>query len=309
MEKGLIDLQPKVSIGIRSYNQKEFLKEAIDSVLFQDYENMEIVIGDDASTDGTREMLKEYDEKNPGTFKLRLNDRNLGYTANGNGILSACTGKYLAWLDGDDLFLPGKVKKQVDLLEANPDCAICWHEVEVFDSQTGTILEHFDTDPTLTTPREGGVEILFPRYFIHNCAVMARRDACPKDGFDTRLAGGEHSDPLFLFETALKGRFCYLPEALSRYRRHQTNMTIETSSKEHQIFKFLTLTMVNAKYPFLAKQCRISSGWAQLIYREAVRQVLKGNGKKARELFIESLRQGWVSWKWFGWFARSFFRF
>lgn len=294
---------PKVSVALRSYNQKEFLIEAIESVLIQDYQNLEIVVGDDGSTDGSQEILMEYEKKFPQMFKLILNQNNIGRTPNQNMVFFNCTGKYIAWLDGDDLFLPGKVKKQVELLESRPDCTICWHEVEVFDSRTGEVLENFDIDPTITTPKEGGIEVLFSRYFIHPCAAMTRRDASPETGYDIRIPISP--DPLFWFETAVNGNICFIPEVLSRYRRHDNNLTATFSSKEHQVYKFLTFTILSAKYPQFAKHSRISSGWASHLYRAGIQKVREHQGKAARELFIESLRQGWVSWKWFGWFLRS----
>lgn len=296
---------PKVSIGVRSYNQKQYLKEALDSVLAQDYEPMEIVVADDASTDGTQEMLREYDEKYPGLFKIILNKKNLGHTANSNVVFFACTGKYIAWLDGDDLFLPGKIKKQVALMESRPDCAICHHDTDVFDTKTGKVLHNFDGQPKGEIPEEGGIEILFQKYFFHNCATMTRRDACPQKGYNTGLV--EHSDPLFWFETALNGNICYIPELLARYRRHENNVTKPFSDDQWRVKRFMTFGVLHAKYPDLARNCRAASGKAEHFYRAAVQMVLDGKGKDARNLLMESLRQGWVSWKWIAWYFKSHF--
>lgn len=66
---------PSVSVAIITYNQREFLRECIDSILNQDYSNFEIVVADDASTDGTQDMLREYDRKHPGKFVLKLGEK------------------------------------------------------------------------------------------------------------------------------------------------------------------------------------------------------------------------------------------
>jgi glycosyltransferase involved in cell wall biosynthesis len=97
---------PLVSLAIITYNQKDYLRECIESVLSQDYENIEIVIADDCSTDGTQDMLREYDKKYPNKFVLKLSERNQGITANSNLALFACCGKYIAMTGGDDIFLP-----------------------------------------------------------------------------------------------------------------------------------------------------------------------------------------------------------
>ena len=103
---------PLVSVAIITYNQKEYLRECIESILEQDYDNIEIVVSDDCSTDGTQEMLKEYDRKYPNKFVLKLSDKNQGITQNSNLAHFACSGKYIAWMGGDDLMLPEKIKKK-----------------------------------------------------------------------------------------------------------------------------------------------------------------------------------------------------
>lgn len=277
------------------------MREAIESVLIQNYGNMEIVVADDASTDGSQDLLRKYEQQHPGLFKLIFNQTNLGLVPNNNVVLGNCTGKYVAWLDGDDLFLPGKIKKQVDLLESQPGCVICHHLVEVFESDTGTVLNNF-VDKTL--PKEGSIDILFDRFYLVPCSVMTLRSACPEEGYNTLFS--RHADPLFWFETAVNGRIGYIPEVLARYRRHEGNVTQDISNLDWKIARFFTFATLGAKHPHLARQSRKASGWAQHLYRAAVGKVLEGQGKTGRELLFESLRQGWVSWKWFGWYMRSF---
>ncbi len=88
-----------VSVAIITYNQKEYLNMCIESVLAQDYENIEIVVADDGSTDGIQEMLKVYKEKYPDKFILVLADKNKGITKNTNLVHFACKGKYIAWME------------------------------------------------------------------------------------------------------------------------------------------------------------------------------------------------------------------
>lgn len=78
--------QPLVSVCIITYNQKKFLRECIESVLAQDYPNIEIIVGDDASTDGTQEMLREFETTYPDKFVLRLAKINMGITCNSNAV-------------------------------------------------------------------------------------------------------------------------------------------------------------------------------------------------------------------------------
>mgnify|MGYP000507135859 CR=1 FL=1 len=95
-----------------------------------------IVIADDCSIDGTQEMLSEYVLKYPNKFILKLSNINQGITKNSNLAHFACTGKYIAWMGGDDLMFQGKIRKQVNYMEKNPECRICYHNLDVFQSET-----------------------------------------------------------------------------------------------------------------------------------------------------------------------------
>jgi glycosyltransferase involved in cell wall biosynthesis len=213
---------PKVSVAVVTYNQKDFIRECIESVLIQDYPNMEIVIGDDGSTDGTQQILAQYEKEYPGRFIFKMSPVNQGITKGHNSVQFACTGKYIAWLAGDDLMLPGKIRAQVEFMEKHPDCMICYHKMDVFDSKTGKTL-HKSSD--LDRPREGDVRTVL-QYGTFNCGSsnMVRRSACPSHGFDERLPIA--SDWLYWIQSLIRGgRICYIDKELGRYRRHPNNVT------------------------------------------------------------------------------------
>ena len=112
----------KVSIIIPSYNRLPLLKEAVDSVLAQNFEDFELIVVDDGSTDGTADEMKKYG----GRVRLLRHPENRGVSAARNrGILNA-KGKYIAFLDSDDLWVKGKLKIQVAFLEDNPHYPICY---------------------------------------------------------------------------------------------------------------------------------------------------------------------------------------
>lgn len=113
----------KLSVGILTYNQAQYIQQCLDSVLMQvtdfDYE---IVVGDDASVDGTQEILYEYVAKYPEKFVLLLGEKNEGISINYKKVLSACKGKYIALCEGDDFWTDvQKLQKQVDFLEGHDD--------------------------------------------------------------------------------------------------------------------------------------------------------------------------------------------
>jgi glycosyltransferase involved in cell wall biosynthesis len=145
---------------VLTYNHAEFVAQALESVLSQKASfEWEIVVGDDCSTDGTREILKSYARKHPERIRLLLHPQGLGphelHLAGNNNLLvtyRACRGEYVALLDGDDYWADdSKLEKQVRFLDANPSCSLCCHAVAVqYSGERGV---HWD--PTIgVSPKE-----------------------------------------------------------------------------------------------------------------------------------------------------------
>lgn len=272
--------KPLVSIAIITYNQVDFLKEAIDSVLSQDYPSIEIVVGDDCSTDGTQEMLRSLDKKYPGKFLLALSDKNKGITQNSNAVHSLCNGKYIAWLGGDDLMLPGKIAKQAEFLEHHPDYNIIYHNLEVFDSETQQKIKLYNT---ITNAHEGDVSQLI-KYGTFNgaCSTMVRRSASPSFGFDTRLPVS--SDWFYWIGHLSKdGKIGYINEVLGKYRKHNKNVTNSTSPFAMQGFKdvLLTTDLIEQEFP---RYKNIINYRRSNIYRDMRRIEYKSNLVKSIRL-------------------------
>lgn len=264
---------PLVSVGIITYNQKNYLRECIESVLIQDYPNIEIVIGDDASTDGTQEMLKEYDKKYPGKFKLILHKTNQGITKNSNSVLKKCEGKYIVWMGGDDLMLPGKIRRQVEYMESHPECTLCYHNLDVFDSDSNKTLFYFNEK----NKYEGDARLII-KYGTFNgaCSTMVRADKVPKNGFNETLPVA--SDWLFWCECLLNGgNINYIDEVLGRYRRHQKNITAKTNYiNNNEIDHLNTINILISKYPQYLHEItyRASTIWRGLRFKIAYKKAL-----------------------------------
>lgn len=246
-EKNLSESKyPLVSIAIITYNQKEYLKECIESCLKQDYPNFEIIVADDASTDGTQKMLHEYYNKYPSFFVLKLAAKNQGITANSNIAHFACKGKYIAWMGGDDLMLPGKISKQVEFMESNPGCAICYHNLEIFDSNDGRILRYYNDKLKINGDVKEAI-----RYGTFNgaCSNMVRAEKSPLYGFDESLKVA--SDWLYWVETlANGGSINYIDEVLGKYRRHRNNVTNSRALiTQNELDHLVACQIIIAKYP------------------------------------------------------------
>jgi len=160
-----------------TYNQAHFIRETLDSILSQDYPHLEIVIADDASTDDTPRILEEYAARHPGRVKPILNQTNLGITGNCNVALSGCTGDLIAVMGGDDLFLPGKLSKQVAAFRDNPDAALCYHPVDIFESKSNKTI--FVTDQHAREDIRSYQDIILKGGIAGASSVMIRPEAIP----------------------------------------------------------------------------------------------------------------------------------
>jgi glycosyltransferase involved in cell wall biosynthesis len=283
---------PKVSVLIPSYNQEDVIEQTVMSSLTQDYDNLEVVVSDDASKDGTPEILNELESRYPGRLKVFLHQNNLGVTQNHTRGLLECSGEFIAFQDGDDLFLPGKIKKQVAFIQARPDCTISSHDVDVFDSGSGKTLylwsQRFGR-------REGRMrELVRFGNYLSSVSVMVRRMHLPPYGYDDRVRIG--SDWLLWLEVLSrgKGRIYYLDEVLARYRRHTGNLTKAFGWKYED--QLITLSLVEAKWPHLLFPARMRRSEIQFM---ACLSAFSGKRyTDARRYFLESMALGFPFFPW-----------
>lgn len=175
----------KVSVCMITYNHEKYIKQAIESILMQKVNfDYEIVIGEDASTDYTRNVILEFKNKFPKKIKLLLHDNNLGMLSNFINTIQSCSGKFIAILEGDDYWTDeNKLQKQLDFLETNPGYVLCHHDATFLD-ETGTgktgerimkFDEEFDSDTedllilnrasTLTVMFRNNLIKTFPKWY------------------------------------------------------------------------------------------------------------------------------------------------
>lgn len=300
------DSEPLVSIFLPTYNHEEYIEAAIESALEQEYENLEIIIGDDCSTDSTWEIVSQYAAENPGTITAFRNEENLGITGNCNEVLQRCSGKYIAFHSGDDILRPEKIRLQVKVLESNPHCVLCYHDVEVFDSASGETKFYWNSGPKGTPPIEGDTGMLAEQLvvkgtsFMSAQSVMVRQDAVPADGYDERVPIA--SDWLMWIEACatLDGTVRYIDRPLTRYRKHSKSIT---ESGHYEVDKFVTLAIVENRYPHLRDAVRRRRGY--MYYRQAVSNILANEDERGRQNLLLGVRYSVYSWKWIGWWVYS----
>ncbi|PCI61301.1 MAG: hypothetical protein COB35_06900 [Gammaproteobacteria bacterium] len=291
---------PKVSVMVITYNQKDFIHETIKSVLEQDYLNIEYVIADDGSTDGTAEVINEYAKKYPNIIIPLINLPNVGITANSNRGLKACTGEYIAIQGGDDVFLPGKISKQVEWLEQDENRVLCGHYLNTCDENSIIIGKHV----TIKVAGKGPENWIEQGTLYGATSIMLRASAINTNGFDERLP--IVSDWKLYIDTLLKGgEYGYLTECLGLYRKHDNNVTNikEPVMKDAEE----TFNILEKELKGCNKSIKIGRAYI-LDYGRGIQNLNIGNHKIAIQYFLKSIIRWPFNWKPYLRLAQSCFK-
>ena len=169
-------LDKKVSVICVTFNQKRFIAQALDGFVMQKTDfSFQVLVGDDASTDGTTDVVIEYAKKYPDIIKPVLHSQNVGAFKNSLSVYQAAKTEYVALCDGDDYWTdPLKLQKQVDFLEAHPDYAICFHPVTVHWDDGSKPDSVFPSEKKRFNKSELVLNHLLKRNFIQTNSVMFR---------------------------------------------------------------------------------------------------------------------------------------
>ncbi len=237
------DRQPFISVCIQTYQHASFIRECLDSVLKQETRfPYEIILGEDDSTDGTREICIAYAAKHPGIIQLFLrSERDKIYidgakTGRFNfiGNLRAARGKYIALVDGDDFWCDNfKLQKQVDFLEANPDCSMSFHNgFKCFERGKPFIKEEDFLSRVTTKFERGYLLTLKSNPFITSSCIFLRSniDDMPAWFYDIPFL-----DYSLHIHNNRKGKIGFLPDLMSVYRIHAGGMWSSQRAPVNQV--------------------------------------------------------------------------
>lgn len=211
---------PALSVSCITYNHGPFIRQAIEGFLCQKTSfQIEIHIHDDASTDGTAELVKEYAEKYPQLIRTICqveNQKSKGIHIQNTHIWPYCKGRYIALCEGDDCWTdPLKLQKQVMFLEENPDYSICFHSLEI--ENKGILVDDYVTHDI---PEITEIKDLTVRNYIPTPAVVYRnRKMQLPDWFFKCYAG----DYVLYMLNAQFGKIKKLPDKMAIYRIHESN--------------------------------------------------------------------------------------
>lgn len=278
--------EPLLSVCLITYNHARYIKQAIDGVLMQKVNfSWELVIADDFSTDGTREIVLEYKEKYPEFIKLISHEKNVGAAQNFMDLISAPSSKYIAYFEGDDYWAdPHKLQKQVDFLESHLDYTICFHPVKIINEKDDTIQHRYGGRGR----KSYSFDDLIEGNFIPTCSVVFRNGILTHlPEWYPSLNSGDWA--IYLLIAHQGGRVGQLDEVMAVYRIHHGS-TWSTIKKVEQLEKGISdLIIMGNRLGFLKNaHCRKSLGNSYIKLGREYHRL--NNKRKARNAAIQSIR-------------------
>ncbi|MCO5947240.1 glycosyltransferase [Mucilaginibacter flavidus] len=237
-----------LSVCLITYNHAKYIREAIDSVLSQKANfALQLVIADDCSTDGTRELLLDYQKRYPDLIHLIVREKNVGAAKNWIELISYPQSKYIAYLEGDDYWTdPYKLQKQVDFLDANPEYSMCFHNAKV-------IFEENEYPPVYFNGADQKEILYFDdlanHWQIASASIVYKRSLLALPDWIESVNNGDLAMHFLLIEG---GPFKYIDNVMCVYRRHnQGKSHTSNMSQLNNVHNLLKLSkIINEHYQF-----------------------------------------------------------
>jgi glycosyltransferase involved in cell wall biosynthesis len=288
----------KASVLIITYNHEKYIAETIESIVSQKVNfDFEVVIGEDLSTDGTRNICEKYAAKYPGLIRLLPSDKNYGAVGNEVRTLKACTGEYIALCEGDDYWIDNsKLQKQIDFLDANPDFSLSFTAIEVIDEtgpqKQGAELNFSGAVQNAATAENGKniikdtfsiedlIDLRYNPMTIHTATMLFRNCITfPLPDFYYKTFTTDYA--LFLL-LGTKGRIKYFSEKTAAYRIHAGGITkteeFKMKSHKSQFEMFDSFNeYTHFKYHKIIKELLFPAAKTILIYES---NFLKGKERR-----------------------------
>lgn len=216
----MTDSKPLVSIGMPVYNGERFICQALDSLLAQDYENVDLVISDNASTDRTEEICLEYASKVP-RIRYYRNPVNIGASRNFNRLIALSSGKYFMFAADHDLWHPTFISRSVEILENNPEVILCYSRtmlIDANDNRLGLTPDQIDTRNM--PPVERYKYILWNLILCNMIYGVFRANVRGQILGFKQMLGCDHA---VLAELALRGEFAQMADPLFYRRKNRAD--------------------------------------------------------------------------------------
>lgn len=283
-----------VDVLMMTYNHEKFIAQAIEGVLMQQTNfAVRLLIGEDFSSDSTLEICKKYQAKHPDKIQLISRPHNVGPCKNFIELYNLCTAPYIALCEGDDYWTnPTKLQRQVDVLEQEQDCVICFHSAQVL-SQDGVF--------TVSNPKQEkytDIHNLINGWYINTATYVFRNNR--KISFPEMFFKVKATDLLFHILIAENGgKIYFIDEPMAVYRRHAGGVTDERADYEYHLRKNIPFYELLIKYFSNNKFNKaIAEKRLQDIYNRLLYVVLYKKGKTLKnylELIVFSIKSDKIS--------------
>lgn len=203
-----------VSVILPVYNSRDYIQDAVESILQQTLKELELIVIDDASTDGTQAIIRQFDDSR---IVFIQKEKNTGYTQSLNRGLGIAKGEYIARMDADDISLPGRLERQVAFLNANPDMIFCGTDFEIMGTPR-KVLKGFFTHEQIITAMLLYTPVIHP-------TVMFRGDFIRKNNIRYDPSFEPSEDFELWVRLAGQGKIAIIPEVLLKYRHHSEQVS------------------------------------------------------------------------------------
>jgi len=281
---------PRVSVIIPTYNRAHVVGEAIDSVLAQTYQDFEIIVVDDGSTDNTREVLEDYARRHPDKMRVIYRQTNGGAGAARNDGIRASQGEYIAFLDSDDLYLPNRLESAVRFLDEHPEYGAAYAEVR-----------HLGLGATASSGlwvaahgggRSGHIfAALCDHQMITTPTVTIRRSALERAGsFDEQILSGQDTE--MWWRVARQTPIGYVDAVVAAFRAARGSLC-RSGSRSTAHWVRLGDNALRSYRGLTRSEQRALQGWccrARIYHALALRR--EGHGWHAG---VRLLRESWVA--------------
>ncbi len=263
---------PKVSIGLPVYNGEKYVGEAIESILTQSFTDFELIISDNASTDGTQQICEKYAAQDD-RVRFYPSEVNHGASWNYNRTFELAAGEYFRWHAADDVLAPELIKKSVQVLDDKPEVVLVFTWVLDIDPQGNEIeLKKSGVGSRLPLPHQRfrGLSTVKPAFNCEEVFGMARRDILA----NTKLiAPYSDSDRTLLAELGLYGPFHEIEEPLFFHRMHDEGSVVVNPDRQSRTAWFDTSKKGKLVFPswrqlreLLSVIWRTPISWRERIY-------------------------------------------
>ena len=222
-----MDKTPILSVLMPVFNSELFVAEAIESILNQTFKDFEFLILDDTSTDKSFRIIKDFEQQDP-RIKVYRNDKNLGVVGSRNKLINHSKGKYIAWIDSDDIAIKKRFEKQINFLEAHPEIGMTGAYPVIIDENGNKIIKWwFETDP-----QKLKIELFFHSPFLSS-SVVIRKSALPQNRYDSNFAVAEDFD--LYSKISENSDIANIPEFLVKYRINSKGLSKSNTEKMEQL--------------------------------------------------------------------------